>query len=119
MWKRIGAATIISATSTLILSGWFYSRDSFPLLSYWGMYAAHANRPLEWVHYSTVYKVRQSGARERTELVEYFSVLNQARWLDHIGYSSDPNKLFQLFSHAVLGVLFFKYFRLNSVVNVQ
>jgi hypothetical protein len=92
-WIGVGATTIVTATSTLILSGWLYSRDSFPLLSYWGMYAVHARKPLETVHYSTVYKVRASGARERTELTEYFSVLNHARWLDHIAYTSDASQL--------------------------
>lgn len=92
-WMRLGGAAIVSGVCSLILSGWLYSRDSFPLLSYWGMYAVHSNRPLEWVHYSTVYKVRASGTRERTELHEYFSILNHARWLDHLGYSSDPERL--------------------------
>lgn len=89
----IAGALTVSALISLITSGWLYSKDKFPLLSYWGMYAVHANRPLEWVHYSTVYKVRASGLRQRTEFIEYFSILNHARWLDHVGYTSDPGKL--------------------------
>jgi hypothetical protein len=93
LWIRAGGAALVSALCSLIISGWLYSRDSFPLLSYWGMYAVHSNRPLEKVHYFTMYKVRASGLRERTELIEYFSVLNHARWLDHVGYTSDPERI--------------------------
>jgi hypothetical protein len=92
-WMRVGGTVVVSALCSVIISGWLYSRDSFPLLSYWGMYGVHANRPLEWVHYSSLYKVRASGTRERTELIEYFSILNHARWLDHVAYTSDPERL--------------------------
>jgi hypothetical protein len=93
LWMRAGGAAVVSGLCSLIISGWLYSRDSFPLLSYWGMYAVHSNRPLEKVNYFTMYKVRASGVRERTELIEYFSVLNHARWLDHVAYTSDPERL--------------------------
>jgi hypothetical protein len=97
-----------SSVCTLIIAGWLFSRDVFPLLSYWGMYAVHAEQPLEWVHYATVFKVRASGARERTELIEYFSVLNHARWLDHVGYRPDPQ------DSVRMRALFNKVFELES-----
>lgn len=107
-WMRNGAAALVSGIITLIMAGWLYSRDSFPLLSYWGMYAVPSHRPLEQVHYSTLFKVRASGSRERTELIEYFSVLNHARWLDHVAFTSDRAQLRRM------KALFDKVFELES-----
>ena len=77
-------ALLFALTGTLVISGWLFKVERFPLLSAWGMYALDYTHP--WfshgVSYSKIFVVKGSGERSQTDLDEYVDFLGHARWMD-------------------------------------
>jgi hypothetical protein len=82
---------LIATIPGLVLTGWMFQREQFPLLTQWGMFQQSFRGHI--ITSNRIFAVYADGHRERTDLTKQIRSLNNTRFRDTLGFpTAGPDK---------------------------